>query len=82
MFDFGSPSSPLSASMFGVCISLPKQLMSLKPMSSASMMIMLGLLVVLILVAVIDVRERAINLLLSVSSIVTVNKRYLLVTRG
>lgn len=47
----------LSASMFGVGISLPKQLVSLKPISSASMIMMLGfarllplLLVVLMIV--------------------------------
>ena len=36
--------------MFGVGISLPKQLMSLKPISSASMIMMLGLLLLLMIV--------------------------------
>ena len=36
--------------MFGVGISLPKQLMSLKPISSASMIMMFGLLLVLMIV--------------------------------
>lgn len=53
MDDDGSSLLVLSASMLGVDISLPKQLMSLKPISSASMIMMFGfvlLLVVLIIV--------------------------------